>query len=239
MTLTVELLRCAYFGNHSATSYAGDEVPLFEIGNRTFHTKRAALKELRRILNGVPIGEAVAGDDGVLVADLVYDGRHPETIEKIGVGIDHIEVRSASYNTRCFWIVRRDGSEVDFSVMTAMNGQPSAKARVSAALREEVRDEVEIYRQNQPENLDCILCGSATSREAAYVTYVDPTFDEIATCFVEDHGGWQAIAEERVGPYGRQLSDIDLAADWNVYHRAHARLSLAHPLCNLSRPRGR
>jgi hypothetical protein len=214
-------------------------VPSFSIGNCTFRTKSAALEELRRILNDAPIGEALTGDDGALIADLIYDGRHPETIEKIGVGIDHIEVRPASYHTRCFWIVRRDGSDVDFSMKTAVNGQPSAKARVSAALREEVRDEVEQYRQSQPESVDCALCGSATSPEAAYVTYVDPTFDEIATRFVDNNGGWQTIAEERVGPYGRQLSNRVLAADWNLHHRAHARFSLAHPLCNLSRPRNR
>ncbi|MCX6953056.1 MAG: DCL family protein [Verrucomicrobia bacterium] len=215
-----------------------DKMPPFNIGNRRFRTKSSALEELRRILNGAPIGEPITGDDGSLVADLLYDGRHPEAAEKIGVGVDYIEVRPASYHTRCFWIVRTDGSEADFSMMTAMNGQPSAKARVSAALREEVRDEVEQHRHSLPDDVACALCGSMTSPESAYMTYLDPTFDQIATTFVDNHGGWQNIAEERVGPYGRKLSNRDLAEDWARFHRTNARLFPAHPVCNLSRHRG-
>lgn len=161
----------------------------FTIGRRTFRAKSDAQVELRRILNSVKLGDALAGDDADLVVDLLYDGRHPEALEKIGVGIDRIEVRPASHGTRCFWIVRTDGSEADFSVKTAMNGQPSAKARVIAALREEIRDAVGMFRQSQCEIVQCAICGRPTPRETAFVTYVDPTFDEIATSFVGRRGG--------------------------------------------------
>lgn len=172
-----------------------------------------------------------------MIADLLYDGRHPETLEKIGDGIDHIKVGRVSHNTRCFWIVRTDGSEVDFSVSTAMSGQPSPKACVSAALREEINGQISAYRRDQPETVRCALCNSPTIREEAFVTYLDPTFDEMATQFVNNHGGWEALSEKAVGPFGRQLVDRDAASDWRVYHHTRARLSLTHPQCNRTRPR--
>jgi Protein of unknown function (DUF3223) len=109
---------------------------------------------------------------GILIADLLYDGRHPETLEKIGDGIDHIKVGRASHNTRCFWIVHTDGSEVDFSVNTAMSGQPSPKARVSAAPREEISGQISAYRRDQPETVRCALCNLPAIREEAFVTYL-------------------------------------------------------------------
>jgi hypothetical protein len=40
---------------------------------------------------------------------------HTERDEKVGVGVDHFEVMWADYGTRCFRIVRRDGTWIDFS----------------------------------------------------------------------------------------------------------------------------
>jgi Protein of unknown function (DUF3223) len=212
-------------------------MPQFTVGRRTFRTKSDVQAELRRILYAVPVGEAVGEEDGSLIADLLHDGRHPETLEKIGVGIDHIEVRAANYSTRCFWIVRKDGTDSDFSIKAALNGEPSAKSRVAAALREEIHDEITLFRKEQSDMVNCAICGSSTSRDSAFVTYVGPSFDVLTTHFVERYGGWSAIAEEAAGPYGRRLVDLDVAAEWHKYHRESAELALAHPKCNLARPR--
>ena len=125
-------------------------MPPFVIGDRTFPTKSLAQAELRRVLNSVQLGDVLTGDDARLIVDLLYDGRHPEATEKSGVGIDHIEVRPASHGIRCFWIVRGDGSDADFSIKAALNGRPSAKAGVVAALREEIRDEIDMFGYHDP-----------------------------------------------------------------------------------------
>lgn len=212
-------------------------MPRYSIGKRDFRTKTDARNEIRRILNAVQLGDPVAGDDGKLIADLLYDGRHPETLEKIGSGIKRIEVRAASHGTRCFWIVRTDGTEVDFSFVTAMNGQPSRKAGVSAALREEISGQIDEFRRSQQTTIPCALCGSPTTPESAWVTYLNPTFDKLAERFASACGGWGALPEDAVGPYGRQLIDRKIAEEWRNFHRANAQLSLAHPRCNLTRPR--
>ena len=212
-------------------------MPEFTIGTRVFRTKTEAQAEIRRILNGVQLGDALTGADGQLIADLLYSGRHPEATGKIGNGIRHIVVRGASHGTRCFWIVHNDGTEADFSYVTAMNGRPSAKARVVAALRQEIRNQVSAYRERQPEDPPCVICRSPVDRTSAFVTYLDPTFDQLAEQFAADHGGWDAIPEVAVGPYGRQLEDRTLANEWQEVHGANAQLAIAHPQCNLTRPR--
>jgi hypothetical protein len=212
-------------------------MPFYRIGKRDFRTKVDARNEIRRILNSVQLGDTVTGDDSSLIADLLYDGRHPETLEKIGSGIERIEVRAASHGTRCFWIVRTDGSEIDFSFITAMNGQPSLKAGVCAALREEIGGQVTEFRRDQQATVPCAICGSPTTPETAFVTYLNPTFDELAEQFASSHGDWGAIPAAAIGPYGRQLIDRRTAEEWRKYHRAKGQLSLAHPWCNLSRPR--
>ena len=45
-----------------------------------------------------------------------------EAPEKVGVGIDHFEVRSPPpelppFSDRCFWVLRTDGTAVDFSYL--------------------------------------------------------------------------------------------------------------------------
>jgi Protein of unknown function (DUF3223) len=212
-------------------------MPRFSIGTHDFRTKTDALAEVRRILNSVQLGDTVRGEDGKLIAALMYDGRHPETLEKIGSGIERIEVRAASHGTRCFWIVRSDGTEVDFSFVTAMNGQPSRKAGASAAMREEISGQVSAYRRSQPQTVQCSICGSPTERDSAFVTYLNPTFEQMAQQFADEHGGWEALPEVAIGAYGRQLADRGIAEEWQSLHRAKARLSLTHPRCNLTRSR--
>jgi hypothetical protein len=40
---------------------------------------------------------------------------HTERDEKVGVGVDHFDVMWAEFGTRCFRIVRCDGTWIDFS----------------------------------------------------------------------------------------------------------------------------
>jgi hypothetical protein len=41
---------------------------------------------------------------------------HDERDEKVGIGVDHFAVMWApEFGTRCFWIIRRDGTQIDFS----------------------------------------------------------------------------------------------------------------------------
>jgi hypothetical protein len=67
----------------------------------------------RKMLSRYIVGDRVTDDDTADLASLLE--RHPNRHEKIGEGIDHFEVQAADYGTKCFRVVRPDGSWVRFS----------------------------------------------------------------------------------------------------------------------------
>jgi hypothetical protein len=67
------------------------------------------------MLKRYSVGDVVSDLDGLDLAALLK--RHDEMDEKIGVGIAHFKVDKAPepYSGKCFWIVRSDKSQIDFS----------------------------------------------------------------------------------------------------------------------------
>ncbi|WJI78038.1 MULTISPECIES: DCL family protein [unclassified Mesorhizobium] len=65
------------------------------------------------MLNRYRPGDAVSAADVAFLAEALK--RHPEARTKIGSGIRSFDVRSADYGTKCFWVLRTDGSEERFS----------------------------------------------------------------------------------------------------------------------------
>ncbi len=79
------------------------------IGQRAFPTKKAARDAVRVILYATLPGGELPDADFHFIGALL--GRHPEAVDKIGVGIEAITVRPATAGTRCFWVRRVDGTE--------------------------------------------------------------------------------------------------------------------------------
>jgi hypothetical protein len=214
------------------------------LGPREFASKAQAQAEFRRILNDHPDNTPLRGDDAELVALLIHEGRHPETVQKIGPGIAEVLVRRSDYGTRGFWLLRVDGSLVDFSYLTALDGAPSPERTARAALRFEIADQTIAFRDSQVRIacgglLACALCAQPVTPDAVHVDHAEPTFDDMATQFAAAVGGWQRLTVECVGATGRRLADRGLAQVWHRYHAHTARLRLTHARCNLTRGRSR
>jgi Protein of unknown function (DUF3223) len=84
-----------------------------QLSTRLFATKRDATAHFKAMLARYRVGDRVEDDDGKDLAALLM--RHPEYDNKIGPGISHFEVMSADYGTRCFRVVRVDGTGISFS----------------------------------------------------------------------------------------------------------------------------
>jgi hypothetical protein len=209
----------------------------YTLGGREYRSKAAARSEFQRILHDTPLGRPIEGDDAELVGLLISEGRHPEAAEKIGPGVAGVVVRPASYGQRCFWLLRVDGTEVDFSYLTALNGPANVKTEVVWALREEIGAQIQAFRDETAPVSLCELCLQPADG-VVHVDHAEPTFDQLATRFAEAAGGWDGISVECVGAYGRRLKDRGLAEVWRVYHLRDARLRVVHASCNLSRARG-
>lgn len=84
-----------------------------QIGSMHFARKSDATRFFRDMLNRYAPGDDVSPADTILLRALLE--RHPEATQKMGVGITGFKVRSADYNTQCFWVSRSNGSTEKFS----------------------------------------------------------------------------------------------------------------------------
>jgi Protein of unknown function (DUF3223) len=83
------------------------------LSTRTFSKLGDASEFFRTMLKKYTVGDRVTEEDAADLASLL--DRHPNRDEKIGDGIDHFEVQAADYGTKCFRVVRSDGTWDRFS----------------------------------------------------------------------------------------------------------------------------
>lgn len=86
------------------------------IGLRKFPRQQDALKFFSDMLTRYNAGDRVAEDDAIDLNALLK--RHIDVDKKVGVGVDYFKVDKDGYGYKCFWIVRVDSSQVDFTYKT-------------------------------------------------------------------------------------------------------------------------
>lgn len=89
------------------------------VGDRDFRTKQELLEFVREMLGRYAVSGIVLAEDDKFLRALLQ--RHPEASAK-SHGLAHFRVGNATdkrsnFGTKCFIIVRDDGSEDDFSYM--------------------------------------------------------------------------------------------------------------------------
>ncbi len=97
------------------------------LDTRTFEKSGDATLFFSNMLKGYTVGERVSEIDAEDLTALLE--RHDEKSEKIGNGIAYFEVNLPPpeyppYTQKCFWIVRVDGSKIDFSIGHCLKRKP-------------------------------------------------------------------------------------------------------------------
>lgn len=215
--------------------------PTFDLGPETFRTKSAARDRVRKLLNEWPLGQPLTDHDRAMVLAAV--ARHPDAARKIGPGVQSIVVREQPpYNSRGFWLIRTDGSDVDVSYRECF--QPSTPAaKVHTALRMEVTDQISAFRLGAlVPGVTCpggiSPCGRVLENTPdTHVDHHDPLFHELVSSFAQAFGGIRNLhtrsVERGIGDY---LVNRAIAGMWRDFHGQHARLRLLCGSCNTSRP---
>lgn len=98
------------------------------LDTRTFAKAGDATAFFRAMLNRYSIGDRVSDIDALDLTALL--NRHEEKDEKVGSGIAYFEVNKPptdvlQYSKRCFWIIREDGSRIDFSYPHCLKPKPT------------------------------------------------------------------------------------------------------------------
>ena len=104
--------------------------PKYQIGGRPFFTRQELEEFIREIVRRYEDGVPVGPEDQQFLENLFR--RHPDVHDKFGDGIASIEVRTnkAMYGkNRGFWIQRVDGSDIDISWKTCIDGSRSTSPK--------------------------------------------------------------------------------------------------------------
>ena len=90
-----------------------------------FKSRAALERYIKALLIEVPAGAELTGEAEEIVTDLI--NHHPKAAEKTGAGIKKIVVRPDQIwkKNKQFWIVRQDGTEIDFSYRKCLHGEMS------------------------------------------------------------------------------------------------------------------
>ena len=98
------------------------------LSTRIFEKAGDATDFFKEMLHRYEIGERVSEADAAELKALLE--RHDDKDEKVGAGIEGFEVNTPPedappFSTRCFWLVRTDGTMVDFSYKHCLERKPN------------------------------------------------------------------------------------------------------------------
>jgi hypothetical protein len=215
-----------------------------ELDTRTFKTQSEATTFFREMLSRYEPGNRVNDEDSLDLAALLE--RHPNYVTKIGCGVDHFGVEKTQHGTKCFRVVRVDGSNTDFSYPKCIAGRsPSRKQEVSAAFRQVVR--FDLYRARDAffaEHSDaegCVTCaesGQRLERVQAHMDHRPPmTFEVIVTTFLAHQGLSPESVDVTTGQDNQvspEITDKSLCEAFRSYHSRVARLDFVKSTINLA-----
>jgi len=85
----------------------------YKIAGEIFSTKLALQERIKEILYRYQDGQYLSNNDFEFMLQVLK--RHPNFEIKIGVKAFFVRQNPVYKNTRCFWLVRFDGSGTDFS----------------------------------------------------------------------------------------------------------------------------
>jgi hypothetical protein len=213
------------------------------IAGENFSTKRALEERIRQILYHYRDNQYLSPNDYAFMLEVLE--YHPKYELKIGVGAKAMYVKqNPTYkNTRCFWIVRQDGSETDFSFQECLKETPQRK-RFLNACRAAVEADKQAFKRKFFDHLGdetyyCPYTNEPLNFIGSHVDHRAPhTFEKIVEGFISEN----AIDVSRVKINGSEednafqdtFADKDLERLWVDYHRRHADLQIVSPKANLS-----
>jgi hypothetical protein len=219
----------------------------YELACETFRTKTAILDRCRAILKRTADGGLIPTEDLPFLLELFQC--HDEWATKSASGVLSVAARRTEQGTRCFDLVRRDGTCEDISFVHCVGLLPTARSasRLPQALkdyrnaaREAITPQVRAFRDAALKSpCTCPITGEALTRDTAAVDHVPPqTFDRLLYTFSQGEGINPLVV--RVCSHQGTVpvfEDTHLNTRWCEFHATHARLRLLSRLGNLQLPK--
>jgi hypothetical protein len=212
-----------------------------KIRNKEFKHKKDALCYFKDILNSYKPVQTVNENDFLDLVGLIEN--RPDKEKKIGCGIAKIQVIEVRYKTKCFELVRKDGSREVFSYRNCINGKSNPLAKFSKTCRETISEDLRnvklayFKKFSSKGEVKCQETGELCKWEELNVDHRQPnTLSVIIDRFIEvykiDINNVQ-YTEIMDGVY--QFTDVELVNNFKNYHKEKANLRLVKKTKNLGR----
>jgi hypothetical protein len=215
----------------AAPAYYWEIAMRVEVGELSFASAAEAIAHFSDMLNRYGPDDTISLEDTRELLWLL--ARHPDAAQKRGPGVLGFMIEELPSGARRFRIFRKDYTSTDFSYRKCISKPPAPLAKVSAALRIEVRGDVLDAKRKYFEDhgddagrVPCRLTNKLVTIDEADADHAEPyTFHVLVTMFL---GALELRVDAiRLEPleddqYGRRLLDRDLAAKWRRFHHQHA-----------------
>ncbi|WP_213742233.1 DCL family protein [Bradyrhizobium sp. dw_411] len=224
---------------------------------RSWKTQTTALAHFKDMLARHSDNEVVEdrSDHDDLVALLErYDAVITDSPAKIGSGVEHFFRRrnvGEGYSTPGFWVHRTDGTDTDFSYISAVKGQPKSNAQefydacrgaVAADLLTAKKRHFETHG-DEAGRVPCDLSDELITFAEAHLDHAYPTFGQLVVSFRAARG-WQHGVPVGVlsPPADAQITtsfvDTSAAEAFRQFHRGAATLRIVSRERNLAMSAG-
>ena len=212
------------------------------VNGETFPTKKAFQERARKILYSCDPGERVNDADAVFLLGLL--ARHPNAVEKIGVGISHFGTQRTEYGNIGFILIRTDGTWTDFSFLHCITAKTQADD-VKRAFRSAVHKQIQGFKLDafldekftEIDHLTCPVSGEQVTRDNCHVDHEPPlTFENLLAAFLSSRG--TVLDSVEVTGFGdgeveKRIADGELEKAWQDYHFKNANLRIVSKSANL------
>lgn len=209
----------------------------YAIGGIPFRTKADVIKHVRGIINPKMIGDRLMGDDRSFMIALFKN--HPDWDAKRGVGGKYIRVGNDAFGNKCFFIIRVDHSTVDISWRNCITHPKPGKAQRDT-LRHEIFSQIIETRDaafGAQATIVCPLNGTVVNRKEVDVDHIAPdTFDTLVIRWRPFEQLLLLKIDEKPNGFDL-LVDREVAADWQAFHRANAKLRVISKIAHHNLPR--
>lgn len=203
-------------------------------------TKTSLKRMCRELLAKYPAGSIIYDTQDINFLITLFS-KHPEAEEKQGIGIRTIlTIKNPQFNSTCFAIQRVDGTIVDISYHTCIDGAPTPLAEVKKACRRAIQPIILDFRQTVYFGHDtCEFTGEVLYPDNTHIDHYDLTFKDLFNEWMTDKSIpdlHSKINHEAIKTFSGEtcFTDPTISADFISFHNDNTHLRAVSATANLS-----
>lgn len=196
-------------------------------------TKKEIKERLSKILSEPE--HSITGQEYEFVLSVLQ--KHHDWDEKSKGQQCRIVTRRAMYGTKCFWLLREDGTSTDISYIQALAGKPTPRQDVIRACRTAVQPVISAFRAKVREGVDrCPFTDEILFAGNIHIDHYNLKFSELVNFWI-DHYSVEYLAsyvnESKDGDMTCYFTDERLISEFVRYHNANTNLRAVSVYANL------